>query len=338
VRVRLSLWQCAHVPAARRHARGYEQQVGAVFGAPPAHALLETAAARLTAIPRHVQVSMLHPLKSSPPAGPPAVGRSVGLEARGIDGRLWVCAGDSSSGLFWFLPDPGPDAPAPARAAAPAQFSIVGTPVPSGPSGSTEFTFVVPAGASAGQQIQVELGGRKFAATLPGLCMSGQTLTGRAPEPSVAEKEAEREPALKRAKGGTGSSVALPSIDSKLWPGAATAGWTLKEGHNYNWTYISPDGRRFSNRRTAQTVAGPLQEPGEPLGLDKKGEAHKEERGAEDTEEVSDSILDWGDRVSIRGLSKKPELNGQIALVKDFKAGDGDEEGRVVIELEESKT
>jgi len=27
-----------------------------------------------------------------------------------------------------------------------------------------------------------------------------------------------------------------------------------------------------------------------------------------------------------------------MALVKDFKAGDGDEEGRGVIELEESKT
>ena len=70
----------------------------------------------------------------------------------------------------------------------------------------------------------------------------------------------------------------------------------------------------------------------------KKGNEAVTSDGAEDTEEVSDSILDWGDRVSIRGLSKKPELNGQIALVKDFKAGDGDEEGRVVIELEESKT
>ena len=42
-------------------------------------------------------------------------------------------------------------------------------------------------------------------------------------------------------------------------PGAAAAGWTLKQGHNYNWTYIAPDGRKFSNRRTALTVAGPLQ-------------------------------------------------------------------------------
>ena len=284
---------------------------------------------------------MLHPLKSSPPAGPPAVGRSVGLEARGTDGRLWVCAGDSSSGLFWFLPEPGPDAPAPAlrgalRSRGPAQFSVVGAPVPSGPSGTTEFTFVVPAGASAGQQIQVELGSRKFSAVLPGLCVAGQTLTGRAPEPSVAEREAEQEPALKRAKGGTDSSEALPSIDRKLWPGAATAGWTLKLGHNYNWTYISPDGRKFSNRRTAQTVAGPLQESGEPLDLGENGEGQKE-RGAEYTE-GTDGILDWGDRVSISGLAKKPELNGQIAVVKDFKAGDGEEAGRVMIELEESKT
>ena len=279
---------------------------------------------------------MLHPLKSSPPAGPPAVGRSVGLEARGTDDRMWVCAGDSSSGLFWFLPEPGLDAPAPARTAAPAQFSIVGTPVPSGLSGTTEFTFVVPAGATAGQQIQVELSSRKFSATLPGLFVAGQVLTGRAPEPSVAEKEAEQEPALKRAKGGTDSSEAPPSIDSKLWPGAATAGWTLKLGHNYNWTYISPDGRKFSNRRTAQTVAGPLQESGEPLDLGENGEGQKE-RGAEYTE-GTDGILDWGDRVSISGLAKKPELNGQIAVVKDFKAGDGEEAGRVMIELEESKT
>ena len=48
-------------------------------------------------------------------------------------------------------------------------------------------------------------------------------------------------------------------IDCKLWPGAAAAGWTLKQGHNYNWTYIAPDGRKFSNRRTALKVAGPLQ-------------------------------------------------------------------------------
>ena len=71
------------------------------------------------------------------------------------------------------------------------------------------------------------------------------------------EGSAEQEPALKRAKGGTDSSEAL--IDKKLWPGAATAGWTLKQGNNYTWTYISPDGRKFSNRRTAQTevTAGP---------------------------------------------------------------------------------
>ena len=48
--------------------------------------------------------------------------------------------------------------------------------------------------------------------------------------------------------------------------------------------------------------------------------------------------MDWGDRVRVRGLAKKPELNGLIATVKDFKAGASDEEGRVVIELEELKT
>jgi len=48
--------------------------------------------------------------------------------------------------------------------------------------------------------------------------------------------------------------------------------------------------------------------------------------------------LDWGDRVRVRGLAKKPELNGLIATVKDFKAAATDEEGRVVIELEELKT
>lgn len=148
----------------------------------------ETAAARLSHPTRHGQVSMLHPLKSSPPAGPPqqpAVGCSVGLEAHGTDGRLWVCAGDSG-GLFWFLPQPAPSTPAPARAPAPAQFSVAGAWVPSGPSGATEFSFVVPAGASAGQQVQIELGGRKFLAALPGLCAPGQTLKARAPpEPSA---------------------------------------------------------------------------------------------------------------------------------------------------------
>ena len=52
VRMRPSLRQCAHMPAARRHSRRDELQVGAVLGAPPAHALLETTAAQLTAIPR----------------------------------------------------------------------------------------------------------------------------------------------------------------------------------------------------------------------------------------------------------------------------------------------
>ena len=52
VSVRPSLRQCAHVPAARRHSRGDELHVGTVLGAPPAHALPKTAAARLTAIPR----------------------------------------------------------------------------------------------------------------------------------------------------------------------------------------------------------------------------------------------------------------------------------------------
>ena len=54
--------------------------------------------------------------------------------------------------------------------------------------------------------------------------------------------------------------------------------------------------------------------------------------------EGTEGILDLGDRVTISGLAKKSELNGQIAVVKDFKVGDGDEEGRVVIELEESET
>ena len=153
----------------------------------------ETAVARLSHPTRHGQVSLLHPLKSSPPAGPPqqpAVGCSVGLEARGTDGRLWVCAGDGG-GLFWFLPQPAPSTPAPARAPAPAQLSVAGAWVPSGPSGATEFSFVVPAGASAGQQLQVELGGRKFLATLPGRCAPGQTLKARAPpEPSAVGREA----------------------------------------------------------------------------------------------------------------------------------------------------
>ena len=42
------------------------------------------------------------------------MGFSVGLEARGTDGRLWVCAGDSG-GLFWFLPQPAPSTPAPVQ-------------------------------------------------------------------------------------------------------------------------------------------------------------------------------------------------------------------------------
>lgn len=54
--------------------------------------------------------------------------------------------------------------------------------------------------------------------------------------------------------------------------------------------------------------------------------------------EGTEGILDLGDRVTISGLAKKSELNGQIAVVKDFKAGDGEEAGRVMIELEESKT
>ena len=256
---------------------------------------------------------MLHPLKSLPPAGPPAVARSVGLQARGTDGRLWICAGDSTSGWFWFLPEPssglpptctgGSGALAPVRAAAAAQVSIRGTPVPSGPAGTTEFTFVVPAGVAAGEQIQVELGqgGRKFSATLPGLCVAGQTLTGRAPE-SVAEKETEPEPALKRAKGGAGSAEVAPAIDSKLWPGAAAAGWSLKQGHNYSYTYISPDGRRFSNRRAAQAAAGSLLESGELPELGEKGEAPRE-RGAEDTEGGLEARLDLGDRVSLSGAS-----------------------------------
>ena len=48
--------------------------------------------------------------------------------------------------------------------------------------------------------------------------------------------------------------------------------------------------------------------------------------------------MDWGDRARVRGLLKKPELNGQIVTVKDFKAGASDEEGRVVVELDEWKT
>ena len=60
--------------------------------------------------------------------------------------------------------------------------------------------------------------------------------------------------------------------------------------------------------------------------------------GAEGRAEGAEGILDWGDRVRVRGLVKKPELNGLIATVKDFKAGASDEEGRVVIELEELKT
>ena len=112
------------------------------------------------------------------------------MEARGTDGRLWVCAGDGG-GLFWFLPQPAPSTPAPARAPAPAQLTVAGAWVPSGPSGATEFSFVVPAGASAGQQLQVELGGRKFLATLPGRCAPGQTLKARAPpEPSAVGREA----------------------------------------------------------------------------------------------------------------------------------------------------
>ena len=238
-------------------------------------------------------VSTLHPLKSSPPAGPPAVARGVGLEARGTDGRVWVCAGDTSSGLFWFLPD---GAPALARAAAAAQYSVVGTPVPSGFSGTTEFTFVVPLGGVAGQQIQVELGSRRFSATLPGLCVAGQTLTGRAPEPSSSP--AEQEPVIKRAKGGAGPAEVPPTIDSKLWAGAEAAGWTLKQGHNYNWTYISPDGRKFSNRKTAQTFAGPLLGLGAAEAADLAAGEAPRDRG-EEGEGLPEGILDWGDRVTV---------------------------------------
>ena len=35
----------------------------------------------------------------------------------------------------------------------------------------------------------------------------------------------------------------VADIDQRLWPGAAAAGWTVKAGHNYNWTYVAPDGR-----------------------------------------------------------------------------------------------
>jgi len=103
-------------------------------------------------------------------------------------------------------------------------------------------------------------------------------------------------------KGGAGSAEVPPAIDSKLWSGAAAAGWSLKQGHNYSYTYISPDGRRFSNRRAAQAAAGSLLESGELPELGEKGEAPRE-RGAEDTEGGLEARLGLGDRVSLSGAS-----------------------------------
>ena len=88
-------------------------------------------------------------------------------------------------------------------------------------------------------------------------------------------------------------------------------------------------------RTRTHTRTHHTQESGEPLDPDGSGEGQQE--GAEGAG-GAEGILDWGDRVRVHGLAKKPELNGLIATVKDFKAGASDEEGRVVIELEELKT
>ena len=41
-------------------------------------------------------------------------------------------------------------------------------------------------------------------------------------------------------------------VDAKLWEGAASEGWSLKANAGFHYVYYSPDGRRFSSKKTAE--------------------------------------------------------------------------------------
>ena len=48
---------------------------------------------------------------------------------------------------------------------------------------------------------------------------------------------------------------AEPTVDEKLWEGAAAAGWRLKRNSGSHYTYTAPDGKRFHNKREALEAA-----------------------------------------------------------------------------------
>lgn len=83
-------------------------------------------------------------------------------------------------------------------------------------------------------------------------------------------------------------------IDSKLWPGAGEAGWTLKECTQGHYKYFSPDGRRFTSKKAAKEEAGVMgraRKATSEKGTSDKGTSEKgtSEKGRE--ERIVDLIM-----------------------------------------------
>ena len=67
--------------------------------------------------------------------------------------------------------------------------------------------------------------------------------------------------------------------DRKLWEGAAAAGWQLKVHHQNHYTYIAPNGRRFSSKRAAESWSdGDGSEAGEAASGGEESPAPKPRR------------------------------------------------------------
>ena len=111
-------------------------------------------------------------------------------------------------------------------------------------------------------------------------------------------------------------------VDSKLWPGAAAAGWTLKAAAQSHYTYYSPDGRKFTSRKAA-LEAGDATGPGfeQIKAAAREAKAAEREAKAAEREAAKAAKAEKEAAAAAAAANQRVELNS-IDKVLDSRARD----------------